>query len=516
MLAADGVAKLSASFPAQVQAGSMVLVSAPSGSAPVGLAITTAFAVQVFAVDGKTALAGQTVVFSVPAGSATFAACSLPTCSVVTNASGIAKVTVTPTAAGGITLQAVDGSTLQSVSFNATADSDVLTLITTPSALAYVNKSAGVLDVRLQLSDGVTAVPNTAIVLTAPPGIVFGASGTNTATVITAADGTAASSVTGTGVGTYLLQASYGGIVATTSVQVVVNTPTLTILSAPSGTVNVGTTSPVPFTAQLLSAAGKPMGGYAVAIGGTQGQVVMGCGAGACQLGTNSNGTVTTTVTPLLPGAIALSATWLNVTATTTFTAAGGVETLNVLAAPPPSIVQGASVSMTFEVLSPDGVTPMPGRILQLITTSGTVAIKGCAFGSCKYNLGPSGEITITGSAYVPGTVTLLATVDGLSQTVTFNVTPNDYAMKLLSAASGESGGGRHAEYAPLAGGDRAGRRGDTRQRAERDLLACRRKCDHRGLPGHAMRGQDIPGRQGIDRNDYATKRRRRDAFGNR
>ena len=433
MLATDGTAKLSASFPAQVQAGSMVLVSAPSGSAPVGIAATTPFAVRVFAADGKTTLAGQPVVFSGTAGSATFGACSLSICSVVTSATGIAKVTVTPTSPGTITLQAVDGVLTQSTSFIATANADVLTLLAVPNAVAYLNKSAGVIDVRLQLSDGVTAVPNMAILLTAPAGIVFGASGTNIATIITAADGTAASSVTGTAVGTYTLQASYGTVAATTSVQVVLNTPTLTILSAPSGTVNVGTTSPVPFTAQLLSAAGKPMGGTAVAIGGTQGQVVMGCGAGACQLGTNQNGTVTTTVTPLLPGAITLSATWLNVSATTSFTAAGGVETLNVLAAPPSAIVQGSAVSMTFEVLSPDGVTPMPGRILQLITTSGTLAVKGCAFGSCKYNLDSSGEITISATAYVPGNVVLLATVDGLTQTISFNVTPSNYSMKLLS-----------------------------------------------------------------------------------
>ena len=95
----------------------VTLVSAPSGTVAVGTLAATPFAVQVFLGDGVTPVVGLPVTFSVSPGSVQFGACAAPPCVVLTDATGLASTTVTPTSFGTFTLQATAVGAVQTVTF---------------------------------------------------------------------------------------------------------------------------------------------------------------------------------------------------------------------------------------------------------------------------------------------------------------------------------------------------------------------------------------------------------------
>jgi hypothetical protein len=95
----------------------VTLVSAPSGTVAVGTLAATPFAVQVFLGDGVTPVVGLPVTFSASPGSVQFGACAAPPCVVLTDATGTASTTVTPTSFGTFTLQATAVGAVQTVTF---------------------------------------------------------------------------------------------------------------------------------------------------------------------------------------------------------------------------------------------------------------------------------------------------------------------------------------------------------------------------------------------------------------
>ena len=121
----------------------MKLVSAPSGAVPVTTTAASAFAVRMFLGDGVTPVAGLPVTISISAGpgSARLGACPGPmaSCSILTDATGLASTTVTPTAFGTITLQAAAVGATQTVTFNAVARS-----ISALQPLEYIAAGAAV------------------------------------------------------------------------------------------------------------------------------------------------------------------------------------------------------------------------------------------------------------------------------------------------------------------------------------------------------------------------------------
>jgi len=121
----------------------MKLVSAPSGAVPVTTTAAAAFAVRMFLGDGVTPVAGLPVTISISAGpgSARLGACPGPmaSCSILTDATGLASTTVTPTAFGTITLQAAAVGATQTVTFNAVARS-----ISALQPLEYIAAGAAV------------------------------------------------------------------------------------------------------------------------------------------------------------------------------------------------------------------------------------------------------------------------------------------------------------------------------------------------------------------------------------
>jgi hypothetical protein len=97
----------------------MILVSAPPGTGEVGTPAAVPFAVRVVLGDGVTPVAGLPVTFSVLAGSAQFGGCAAMPCAVITDATGLASTTVTPTASGVVTVQAAAVGAVQTATFQA-------------------------------------------------------------------------------------------------------------------------------------------------------------------------------------------------------------------------------------------------------------------------------------------------------------------------------------------------------------------------------------------------------------
>jgi hypothetical protein len=88
------------------------LLTAPSGMVILGQPALVPFAVKVISADGVSPVVGEAVTFTATGGSVQFAACGGVSCTLTTDASGIASTFVTPQTAGAITLQAtgVDGT----------------------------------------------------------------------------------------------------------------------------------------------------------------------------------------------------------------------------------------------------------------------------------------------------------------------------------------------------------------------------------------------------------------------
>jgi hypothetical protein len=95
------------------------LLTAPSGTVIVGQQAATPFAVQVLQADGVTPVVGEVVTFSASSGGIRFSVCGTATCTVATDARGIASTLVTPVTSGSITMQAAGVDGTATVSLNA-------------------------------------------------------------------------------------------------------------------------------------------------------------------------------------------------------------------------------------------------------------------------------------------------------------------------------------------------------------------------------------------------------------
>jgi hypothetical protein len=95
------------------------LLSAPSGTVIVSQTASVPFAVQMLGADGVTPIANQPIVYTATGGTVQFGACGAGSCTVMTNASGVASTTVTPLTAGAIVLSAVSSAGTQVASFTA-------------------------------------------------------------------------------------------------------------------------------------------------------------------------------------------------------------------------------------------------------------------------------------------------------------------------------------------------------------------------------------------------------------
>lgn len=400
-------------------AASLTEVSAPVGGVTVGTTAGTAFAVRVLAADGVTAMAGVPVQFAVASGSATLGACGAGTCTVRSDANGLASTTATPTVAGNVRLSAtVVGATPVTAAF--TGVNEMVRLVSAPVGTQTVGVQTAVsFAVKVLRGDGLTPVANEAVVFAVGGGVVrLGACGAATCTVQTDANGMAQTTVTPMSAGSMTVTATATGSGGAVSATFLAGMPTMHLVSAPIGTVTTGTAWV--FAVKVLAGDGvSPMSGVAVGVSVTGGAVRFGaCATVPCLLVTDGNGVGSTSVTPTGSGTITLTAVGLAGTVTATFTAEP--ETIRFVTAPAGMIALGqvASTPMSVQVLAGDGVTPVAGETVLLAGSAG-VSLGVCGGSAiCSVATDASGIVLTTVLATVAGTVTLTATVSAGSVSV--------------------------------------------------------------------------------------------------
>ena len=428
------------SFMVQSGVGSIAVISAPTGAQTATVISAAAFTVRVLAADGVTGLGGRAVVFSVTAGAATFGGCFSTPCTVTTDGSGLASVTVTPGAEGAITLMAASGGAARTVNFTGASDRDVMQLTAAPLAKVFVGENAGKFGIRLLRVDGVTGDSTQAVVYTVPDGLVIAESGTTQMTQNTDGQGYSQVTLLAKQAGTFVATVSFGSVSQSATVVVAEHSLSLQILSTPRDGTVVGTASTVPFTVRLMRDGTDAVPNTGLALGGSQGNVrTSGCGLGSCVVSTDGNGVASVTVTPLRAGTIALSASYVGLVQSTSFQAAGPAETIRVVTQPGAAgVLAGDAVTLGVQLIGTDGTTAFAGKTVTYSVLNGPFAFTDCPYGACNGSSDDGGFSSVHGLAYGTGAVTVQAVEGELVQTISFVAHSKPEVLRLVSGpASG-------------------------------------------------------------------------------
>ncbi|SNT27280.1 IPT/TIG domain-containing protein [Granulicella rosea] len=404
------------SYDASALPETMRLVGAPVGNQPSGSVAATPFAVQVLRGDGVTPVAGESVVLSVAAGSAQLG-CGTASCAVVSDANGMASSTVLPLAAGGVTLQAVDGSMSQTASFMALAQVVSVRIAEAPSGSVPV-QTAGLwmwAQALLPAGNGAAGVPMSFSSI--PAGAVrFGACEATACTMVANGAGLDGTTVTPLIAGPVQLVVTSGGQTASATFIATPNVNMLTVTSTPSGTVNVGTR--LFFAAQLFASDGvTPLPGHSLIFSAPSGVTLDACGASPCAL-TTSYSPTGTGVVPQVAGVFTVQVTDGVTVRTASFTAVVPMPQLKVLSVPANGSVIGAVAAQPFKVQLVDGSgAPMAGYPVALLPRqTGNALMLGCAQQvSCWFSTDANGTVSTVVEPMVAGEVDLQAVVGSLS-----------------------------------------------------------------------------------------------------
>ncbi len=450
LLAADGAVTQAASFTAVAPPDVLRVVSAPAAGSYVGMPAASAFAVQVLFADGVTAAAGHSVRFSVSAGSATLAACAgAPTCVLTSDSSGMVSTAVTPDSAGPVTLQAVDGTTVATATFNAVPRPDLMLLVSAPSGNVGTGYPSGTpFTVQLLQGDGVTPEAGKTIVFSAGAGSVrFAACAASTCSVTTGADGSASTAITPLAAGPVTLLATEAALVQSASFNAVALADVLRLTGAPAGGGYAGVQAAGAFAVQVLLADGvTPGAGKSVTLSVTAGSATFAAcpGSAPCVLQADSSGMLSTLVTPLTTGTITLQAADGSATVATSFTTIARPDTLKLVTAPVGTLPTGVLAAPAFSVqlLAGDGSADAGKAVL--FTATGA-QFTGCNSQPCTVITGNDGIASLQLTPAIAGTISLTATYGTLSQTVTFVAYTRPDTLHLISAPTSVSATGSPA-----------------------------------------------------------------------
>jgi hypothetical protein len=165
-----------------------------------------------------------------------------------------------------------------------------------------------------------------------------------------------------------------GTTVMTQSLSYAAPVPVLSLVSAPSGLVQLSQPAATPFAVQVLNGDGvTPVAGEVVTFTATSGSVQFSaCGAASCTVSTSANGIASTLVTPMSAGAITLQATGVDGTAIASFTVAARVQTATAIQATE-YIVEGATVEWSPQLNVADNFASTIGLTVGWQTISGTI-----------------------------------------------------------------------------------------------------------------------------------------------
>src|SRR5271170_8082893 len=167
-----------------------------------------------------------------------------------------------------------------------------------------------------------------------------------------------------------------GTTVMTQSLNYAAPVPVLSLVSAPSGLVQLSQPAGTPFAVKVLNGDGvTPVVGEAVTFTATNGSVQFSaCGAASCIVSTGANGIASTLVTPMSAGGITLQATGVDGTVVASFTAAARIQTATAIQAVE-YIVEGATVEWSPQLSVTDNFASTTGLPIGWQTISGTASV---------------------------------------------------------------------------------------------------------------------------------------------
>ena len=444
LLALGGGGTVSTVFAADTPPDTLQVTSAPANGSYANRVAASPFTVQVILGDDVTPAAGVSTTLT--AANATLGICGLATCTVITNSSGMASTTVTPTTVGTVQLTASVGGGTTSASFTTAAvPPDTLHVTAQPPNGSYVARTASV-PFTVQTLLGDTGGPATgASVTVSAANATLNACGLSTCTLTADSNGSVSTPVTPTSVGTVQLTASAGGGTTAASFNASAVPPdTLQVTSHPANGSYAARVASSPFTVQvLLGDTGAPASGIPVTLSAS-GATLGACGAATCALTTDSSGTISTTVTPITPGTVTLSAAAGGGTASITFTAAAvPPDSLQIASQPANGSYAGrvASSPFTIQVSLGDTGGPAVGASVTVSATNATFS--ACASSTCVLTADATGSLTTTLTPTSPGLGTLTATAGGgtISTTFTSAAVPPDTLQVVSHPADGSYAG---------------------------------------------------------------------------
>jgi hypothetical protein len=242
----------------------MTLISAPSGTIYIGDAAPTAFAVRVLMGDGVTPVASTPVVFSATGAAVSFAACGAATCTVLTNASGVASTAVIPMSAGIAVLTATSSAGTQTASFTAVARVRTVTMMT---PILYIAAGSTVAWTQQAiLADNSSTAAGVAVNWTGSTGLTLSAASStaNTAGIATAA---ATAGPLASGTQAIASACAWGGTVCTNFATQAVDPSALQVQVVSGAGQSIPATATLgTVVVQITNLAGHPVAGAAVQI----------------------------------------------------------------------------------------------------------------------------------------------------------------------------------------------------------------------------------------------------------
>ena len=396
------------------------LVSAPAGKVVQGRVAGTPFAVQVLAADGVTPVAGETVTLAFTAGSGTLGVCGAASCTVQTDANGMASTGVTATSVGGVALKASTPLLTLRVSFMSLAAPDVLTLVSWPASVATTGVAAPrMFVVQVMAGDGVTPRVGETVTLAAEGGAAqMVACAAASCSLRTDANGMASTGVVPLIAGTVVLDGEAAA--GTVQASFIAAAQKLVIVSAPAGVVTVGTVASPVFTVAAFRADGlTPMPGQAVSFAATGGPVLLGvCGGAACRVMTDGNGLATTTVTPQMVGPSTVTASAAGNIVSTTIVGQALPDVIRLVSVPTATAYAGTLLSpgLVVRLVLGDGVTPVAGQVMTFRVTAGAANLGACGGSICSAVTDANGMAAMTVTPALAGPLTVVMSVGSALQ----------------------------------------------------------------------------------------------------
>ena len=247
------------------------------------------------------------------------------------------------------------------------------------------------------------------------------------------------------------------------------NGDSLTLNSAPSGTVPIGV--PIPFTVTALSPTLIPAGGVSVTFTVASGNATLGCGSASCSISSTGDGIASMAITAPSSGSSVVIASLSNGASLQAHFTGGTPPTLAALT-PMLSLAAGATLDWTAQALALTNGSPAPGQSVAwqsssivhpnsnpvAITNASGIAAKSLSVGPLDKGQQISSSACLNGTAQCVSFTVLgarpefayLEPISGTAQSLASSSTPAQITLRLRDMNGNPMAGGTVTLYQAL------------------------------------------------------------------